>query len=473
MKKIIFSLILILIPLIGLASTPNLFLGTTVLIKAGVIASPTPSPSPTSTSSGGYPSTISQTHVVTIIQDLCNSGSGGCYHGDTSSVPLSTLANWITGAEVDATSYVSAVKSAGILVKTYGDPDTSGSNHGVTFPVGDELKDCSGNVLTVYGGRPLLNQSSSTYQTDWANAYNPYFATNGYQFAFYDNGNAWLSRDGGTPCPSDTQLQNGVITIIQNSTVPVQYNTGSLIGTRKAPAEAISKAEFDNASNLQYVVSENCYSGEAAGEARRIVGTEWQESEDTELYTPISNRSFQCNSENTTNDGSTLGDRTYAYASFLISFNPQYSAWGSYWCLNSSDHSSGGPYNDCNYTSTGDSIQIMPEVGFVPLYPLVAAPTSNITTSSVNTFEEGSTGVYYREYAACYYRGNLIGHCAAVVNISSSTQNLPTFSQSYNHTMTIAGYGEFAPSPDTGNVSFTGSYAGGTIAATTGKILIQ
>ena len=113
------------------------------------------------------------------------------------------------------------------------------------------------------------------------------------------------------------------------------------------------------------------------------------------------------------------------------------------------------------YFTTPSGLHVFPETKLVPTSPL-SSP------SSVSSLQTG--GVYVREYAACYIGGSSIGHCAAVVNSSSSSSyNMPSLSQSYSHTMALSGYGII----DGGSVSASGPAPPSSLPPNTGVVLIQ
>jgi hypothetical protein len=73
-----------------------------------------------------------------------------------------------------------------------------------------------------------------------------------------------------------------------------------------------------------------------------------------------------------------------------------------------------------------------PEYGLTFYQPLQPFPQSHSDLMD-------SGGAYYREFAACYYKGKLLGPCAAAVNPTLPYENkavpLPKFTQKYGHIM--------------------------------------
>lgn len=111
-----------------------------------------------------------------------------------------------------------------------------------------------------------------------------------------------------------------------------------------------------------------------------------------------------------TGSATDIAKRTYAYASFLLAYDPQYSVYG----MNQNG-------------SDGDSLY--PETQLVPTAPL---------TTATEVAQLRSGGAYVREFGACAIAGTPVGACAAIVNSSPTTPaTLPALSQSYAHTVAL------------------------------------
>lgn len=96
--------------------------------------------------------------------------------------------------------------------------------------------------------------------------------------------------------------------------------------------------------------------------------------------------------------------RLYAYASWLLTYDPAYSVYAST-----------VPQSDGN--------AIFPETQLVPAAPLASA-------SAIAQLQKGS--LYVREFSVCAIGAVRIGSCAALVNPSSSaTATIPALTQSY------------------------------------------
>jgi hypothetical protein len=86
-----------------------------------------------------------------------------------------------------------------------------------------------------------------------------------------------------------------------------------------------------------------------------------------------------------------------------------------------------------------------------------------------------STGLYVREFAACYDRGTPIGACATVVNPDWNTPHaLPSFNGlNFRHTLVLSGAGPCNCYGDAGSVNLTGPAAPATIPAATAYVLLK
>jgi hypothetical protein len=150
----------------------------------------------------------------------------------------------------------------------------------------------------------------------------------------------------------------------------------------------------------------------------------WTAIENTELQVAAKGKYFQCTLEDTTAASSSSDGRLYAYASFLLTYNPSTSAIRT------------------EYT-TPSRLHVMPETGLVPMSPVVATPSSIVGLKTPG-------GTYARQYSHCYLRGASVGACAVVVNSDAVAHPFPY--TAYHHTLTVSGNGVV----DGGTVSFSG-----------------
>jgi hypothetical protein len=175
----------------------------------------------------------------------------------------------------------------------------------------------------------------------------------------------------------------------------------------------------------------------------------WTAEEDSQLETVALLKTegkapgpgWWCYLDNTSADGATvLPARLFAYASFLLTYDPNYSLFQE------------------SYTTSPSTFQVFPETGFVPLNP-ASVP------GAVSALQSAG-GAYVQSYSACYYRGSLVGNCEIVVNPTSSSVSVPN-PHSLAHSMVLSGGGVL----DGGSASFGGT-APTTLAPQTAAILV-
>jgi hypothetical protein len=121
-----------------------------------------------------------------------------------------------------------------------------------------------------------------------------------------------------------------------------------------------------------------------------------------------------------------IPSRMYYYASFLLTYDPNYSVYQVAF-------------------STPSTFKVFPETGFVPMNP-ASTPAS---ISSLMT----STGAYVQRYSACYYRASLIGQCEIAVNPGSTTVSVPN-PAGLAHSAVLSGGGVL----DGGTMTFGGGH---------------
>ena len=104
-----------------------------------------------------------------------------------------------------------------------------------------------------------------------------------------------------------------------------------------------------------------------------------------------------------TGDAADPAKRLYAYAAFMLTYDPAYSVYG----MNQKQ---------------SDGEALYPETQLVPQQPLR-------TATEIGQLKTG--GVYVREFASCAIGGSAIGPCAAVVNSSAATAAVPALTTAY------------------------------------------
>ncbi len=110
-------------------------------------------------------------------------------------------------------------------------------------------------------------------------------------------------------------------------------------------------------------------------------------------------------------------------------------------------------------------IHACPEQGLTFYAPRRPYPTRLSALTS-------STGIYAREFEACYNRGQFVGPCAAVVNPDVyGSHPLPSLRYPYRHTLVINGTGPCSCYGDSGSVSFDGPMPPTPLAKATAYVL--
>src|SRR5579863_3699787 len=136
----------------------------------------------------------------------------------------------------------------------------------------------------------------------------------------------------------------------------------------------------------------------------------------------------------------------YFYASFLLTY----------------DH-----YTDMVKTNFGtpSDLHVMPEAQLIPTDPLVRVP-SDISGLLL------STGVYGREWHACFLAHVFVGPCALVVNPNNPKNSAPLafpWPYKYHHTLLVSGEGVY----DGGMASVDGPAPPATVPGGTGLIVFK
>jgi hypothetical protein len=137
----------------------------------------------------------------------------------------------------------------------------------------------------------------------------------------------------------------------------------------------------------------------------------------------------------------TPSNRLYAYAAFLLVYDPNYSVYNM-------------------EVKQSDGYSLYPETQLVPAQP---AATAN---GDVAQLQRG--GVYVREFGACAIAAQPIGPCAVVLNAGSSSAATPSLSTAYAHQIALD-----AASLYTGGKARVVSGTPASLGATTAAILVR
>jgi hypothetical protein len=290
-------------------------------------------------------------------------------------------------------------------------------------------KTCSGTVIKTYGGDGLLSDptksSAAAYfqnivnnATSIAKAANPGYSKP-WNLIFVDNDGP-LYGASATPCNYSP------------STWSTAQDSALATTGQKFILNTLSVADY----NLPTYVSRLKGSAIAGGELEEcFMTTLWSVVEDAQLQTVALLKSqgkapgagFWCYADITTAAASTsIPKRMYVYASFLLTYDPNYSVFQE------------------SFT-TPSTFKVYPETGFVPMSPVsIPASITGLKTS---------TGAYMQRYNACYYHRTLLGRCEIIVNPSTTTSVAVPNPWSLHHSMVLSGGGVL----DGGKAAFTGS----------------
>lgn len=418
----------------GTLSSGNLYATQITLSSTSSGSTPAP-PAPPATTTSGVP-----THVKT-------AGLVYGYSGTPTTVPVTSIAPWLTWAETDE-SYASTLRAHGIKVAVYMNywRNYSSDNPAVGYndlkPGGAhadaEAKTCAGTVVkdASYGGGYIANAQLSTYAAQHAQVLANYreseYGAN-YDAIFADDtGSVWGIT---LPCNySQSAWISGTNAVESSLGKPMFIN--ALNGNSQT-----AQVAYTNASNVIGAMCESCYAywDTVSGVKRDFAryGSTWVDTENAQALMASRHKIFWEYARAIGSAASETSLRNYTYASFLLTFDPNYSMLQEVW-----------------HTPSG--FEVFPEAGLVPMNP--------VTTYSTISGYQRSGGAYMREFGACYYRGVNKGRCAVVVNNTKSSEPMPT--TAYSHAMVLSGYGVL----DGGTVSFAGSRPS-SLGPTTGYVL--
>jgi hypothetical protein len=268
--------------------------------------------------------------------------------------------------------------------------------------------------------------------------------------------NSVLSANPGYSNPIDLVFMDNANTMSGVTPTPCNYSQSTWTS---AMDTAISAEPYQTVINT-LATSASTVSTKVAGlQAANIQGGEyelcfnnhnWASEENSQLQTIALLKSenkphgagFWCYLDNTSADASTvIPQRLFAYASFLLTYDPDYSVFQE------------------SYASSPSTFKVMPETGFVALRPAsVPTDVSQLQTAS---------GAYVQQYGYCYYRGMPLGGCEIAVNPGTAAVSVPN-PFNYQHSVVLSGSGVL----DGGSVTFGGP-AVSSLAAGQAAIMLQ
>lgn len=369
-----------------------------------VVTNPTPPPALATPT----PGPISQKHILNA--DYLAGANG------TTSIAWTTAAQYLTWAQTDV-AHASAISAAGIKTQFYTDPNRTQTNDPLyTSDESTFAHDCSGNRVTDIFNNRVTQYVMDPNSADMQSLYHSKTLSqigSAHFDAIYQDDNGPLSDFGNIftpslPCNySDSSWITGGMTLNNSAPLPVIINGLNVLNGHN-PSMAISLLASSNTMGGNY---EHCYSDDASAKNN---GWLWTAEENSELQVNAQNKVFSCQERNTSDASANTDARLYAYASFLLTYNPTTNIlWEAF--------------------GTPSNFHVFPEQQLVAMNPKVSAP------SDISGLMQ-SGGAYGREYQNCYYAGNYVGPCAVAVNPNASGTVPFPFPQ-YQHTLVLNGYG--------------------------------
>jgi hypothetical protein len=278
---------------------------------------------------------------------------------------------------------------------------------------GDEstfAHDCSGSrIVTKYrsGQQYLMDPHSQSLRQKWRrlarNAQQEHFTA---LFADDAVGDRYAQ---GAPCNYDlAEWIHAMADAQQSVGFPVVYS-----GLDDFYKHGVAREIALNATGIGGMM-EQCY---AQSPPRSLAGGwTWSAIENTELAMASDQKFFFCYGNDLTPADQAVSQRTYVYASFLLTYDLKTSVLWEYYKTASGGH-------------------VMPESELVALRPV---------TSNVRTIEQlrNRDGVYTREYRECFIAGQPQGPCVAAVNPDPAAAH-PLQLGGFRRTLELHGSGIF------------------------------
>lgn len=389
--------------------------------QVAVSAPPTPTPDP-SVSPSPTPTPVARHHVMTFAYAYG-------YAGAPATVPINAFTRYVNWTMTDE-AHAAMLREAHVKVQVYANfwrnytTDNPAVGYTDLKPGGAhaaaEARDCSNNVITdsSYGGG---------YEADAraAAALGHAQAVAQYRLAQYAGAyDALFSDDAGAvggitpPCGYAQSTYDAQVNAVHAALLTPTFVNA--LGGAPDPSQAV---DMVNPPNVLGAMCEQCYTTNSSTGDKVQLGTAWQNVENAEIATIVKEKIFWLYARATGPASSESGLRMYAFASFLLTYSPNYAMFQE-------------------ALSTPSGFPVMPEAGFVPFKP-------RTTETNVSGYI-GPGGAYLREFAACYYHTYFVNSCAVVVNPTTGAVPVPT--TSYAHSLVLMGGGVL----DGGTVRFNG-----------------
>ena len=339
------------------------------------------------------------------------SGSNGGYGGPVAT--MGAYASWAIGGTP------TQVHSAAMKLYAYTDPNRayrSDNDYRITNLLDEHqgaiAKDCAGKPITTAHGNGLLTDVRLSEAIGHATDLVEHVDVAGTDAVFMDDSDNVQYTDNGLPCgyTADSWLARNEA-MYDAQTVPLIFNG---LSSAEYDVNVLPLADLErdrrNVERL-FRLPRRVRDGRRRRERRgRTLGGYRERA----AVDGIEGQDLWC-FNTARDDGSTdIPLRTYAYASFLLTYDAATSLYQT-------------------RMATPSGLRIFPETGLVPAAPAVAAPSA---VSSLQT----SGGAYGREYGACYYRAAPVGACAVAVNPDNAPHPNP-FTAAYTRSIVLRGGG--------------------------------
>ncbi len=350
------------------------------------------------------------------------------------------MAPWVSWATATATQSI-ILHSLGVKTEVYTDPNREGPGDPLyTDEEATFAHDCNGKRITfpTKPGKYLMDPHSSKLATLWKD----YVAGVGGDFdaVYEDSADNVVGVTNALPCHFEqadwTSATNSMDDALDSSIIYNGLGTLSDNGGEWSVSPAIGL----NASSIGGTM-EGCYS--SAGSNPKPHEKVWAVMENTELEMVAGHKLFKCRGLNESSASQSISLRVYMDGSFLLTYDPSSSILAEKF-------------------TTPSGFLVNPESEFVPLDPLLAEP------EDVSALQLPS-GIYGRQYAACYLYGVSVGSCAVVVNADQSKSESFPWPGKYEHTLSLQGSDVL----DGGTVSVTAGAPPHTVDPETAVIAIQ
>jgi hypothetical protein len=339
-------------------------------------------------------------------------GANGGYMGPAAT--MGAYASWAIGGNP------TQVHSAAMKVYAYTNPSRAyrtDNDYRITNLLDEHqgaiAKNCAGAPVTTSHGNGILTDvrvsEAIGHTTDLVEHVN----VPGTDAVFLDDTANIQYTDNGPPCgySADAWLA-GTQAMYSAQTAPLIFNSLSLA---EYGVDLLPLADLKNVIGAMWT---GCYAFHSefgySGDGVNGLAQHWSDIEDAELAMAAKGKMFWC--FNTARDAgsASIPLRTYAYASFLLTYDPASSLYQT-------------------QMKTPSALRIFSETGLVPMAPAVAPPGA---VKSLQT----SSGAYGREFGACYYRGAPVGGCAVIVN-PDVVPHANDYAAAYTRSVVLSGAG--------------------------------